>query len=412
MVGLELLRGALDGLRSHRLRSGLTTLGVIFGVAAVVGMASIGEGARREALRQIEVMGASNILIDFARPEEGDERETALNRNPQGLTIRDCDALRELVPGAKVVVPMRTQERKILAGERKATLNLVATTPDLFELYNLRLIHGRKLTLSDETNFRRVCVLGCGARLELFPLESPLDREILVGRQLYTVVGVAARGPAGGIDIEGVDLRDRNMDIYVPLATSLKRDPPLGGDSPLTRIIVQMPEPERLDLFAGLVERIIHRRHREVRDFKVIVPVELLRQHQETQRIFNIVMGTIASISLLVGGIGIMNIMLASVLERTREIGIRRAVGARQSDIARQFLVEAVLLSLSGGVVGVLVGVLLARGITLYAGWETAVSLWAILVAVAVAVGVGIIFGWLPARRAARLDPITALRFE
>ncbi len=182
--------------------------------------------------------------------------------------------------------------------------------------------------------------------------------------------------------------------------------------SELTRIIVECKNPTGLMEYAEVIRRTLQRRHRGVEDYRVIVPEQLLRQHQATQRIFNVVMGTIASISLLVGGIGIMNIMLASVLERTREIGVRRAVGATQADIARQFLTEAVLLSLLGGLVGVMVGVGFAKAISLYAGWETAVSLWAVLVAVGVAAGVGIIFGWVPARRAAKLDPIASLRYE
>ena len=408
---LELFRSAWEGLLSHKLRSGLTTLGVVFGVAAVIGMASIGEGARHEALKQIELMGASNILIDESRPGEGDERLASLDKNPHGLTLKDSDSIREILGGAVRVVPIRIDERTVSAGDRRIELNVVASPPEHFDLYHLRLKSGRRLNASDEEDSRRVCMLGFGARRELFPLDVPLGREIKVDNQIYTVVGVTARRMTGGGEIGDVELRDENMDVYIPLKTALKREPAKNGDSELSRIIVQVAEPRLLTGYARLIERIIFRRHREVVDYRVIVPEELLRQHQATQRIFNIVMGTIASISLLVGGIGIMNIMLASVLERTREIGVRRAVGARQSDIARQFLTEAILLSVSGGIVGVLLGIMLAHGITLYADWETVVSWWAILIAVGVSVGVGVIFGWLPARRAARLDPITALRY-
>ena len=412
MDGAEILRSAWDGLRSHKLRSGLTALGVIFGVAAVVGMASIGEGARREALRLIDLMGASNILIDHARPDEGDARTQSLARNPLGLTVNDAGALRELVQNATVVAPLRVSNTVVKAGRQSAKLAVVATTPDQFALYNLQPALGRLLLQLDETDFRRVCVLGWEARRELFPLDNPVGREVVIDSEPYSVVGVATQRLSGGGQIAGVDLRDTNLDVYIPLATSLKRHPPDPQASELTRVIVHLPDPEQLTGAARLIERIMKRRHRDVADFKVIVPEELLRQHQATQRIFNIVMGTIASISLLVGGIGIMNIMLASVLERTREIGIRRAVGARETDIARQFLAEAVALSLFGGVIGVGLGVALAFGISVYAGWETAVSVWAVLVAVGVSVGVGVTFGWLPARRAAKLDPIEALRYE
>ena len=408
----ELIRNAWDGLRSHKLRSGLTALGVIFGVAAVIGMASIGEGAKREALKLIETMGASNILVDHTRPDEGDDRTASLTRNPDGLTRADAEALQTLIPDAVSVMPMRVVERSIRAGSRSAKLSVVASTSEQFRTEGIKLDLGRSPLSADEQDFQRICVLGASARRELFPLENPLGREIKIGDQLYAVVGVAQQRVSGGGEIAGVELRDPNRDVYIPLATSLKRDQPQSGETELTRIVVKMTSPEGLANQARLIERIMQRRHREIADYKVIVPEELLKQHQATQRIFNIVMGTIASISLLVGGIGIMNIMLASVLERTHEIGVRRAVGARQSDIARQFLLEAVLLSLFGGVIGVGLGIGFSSGISLYAGWDTAVSVWAVIVAVAVAVGVGVVFGWLPARRAAKLDPIAALRYE
>ena len=412
LVGLELLRAANDGLRSHRLRSGLTALGVIFGVAAVIGMASIGEGAKREALRQIELLGASNIIIDEDRPDEGESRFEALDKNPTGLTRLDANSLQELLPNQVKVTPMRIEEREITVGRIVAKLNVVATTEDHFELYHLNAVKGRTLSFLDEEGFAKVCVLGWGAKRELFPLDDPIGKRVKIDDQLYSVVGVVDKQLTGKGNIEGLDLRNQNKDIYLPLSSWLKRNPPGNSESELTRIVVQVKSTDYLSNIAGLCKRILQRRHRQVVDFKVIIPEQLLRQHRETQRIFNIVMGTIASISLLVGGIGIMNIMLASVLERTREIGIRRAVGAKRADIARQFLAEAVLLSVSGGVIGVIVGFVLAYVITLYAGWETVVSVWAVLIAFGVSVSVGIIFGWLPARRAAMLDPIAALRAE
>lgn len=410
-LNAELLRSALDGLRSHKLRSGLTALGVIFGVAAVIGMASIGEGAKREALEQIKTMGASNIIIDEARPDEEDARKEAVKKNPAGLTVADAEALREIIGEAELIVPQWMADRMVRAGSAKSRMHLVATTPDIFVLQNNILANGRWFTQLDAADTRRVCVLGGGAKRELFPLRNAVGELIEVEGQLLTVVGVLDRVSVGG-EIEGYEIRDLNRDIYMPLATALKRFPHAKGETELHRIVVKLPEIAGLTSYSRLIERILKRRHYQADDFTVTVPEELLQQHQATQRIFNIVMGAIASISLLVGGIGIMNIMLASVLERTREIGVRRALGARQADIARQFLAEAVLLSVSGGFIGVIAGILLAKGISLYADWGTAVSAWAILVAVGVSVSVGIIFGYLPARRAAKLDPIAALRFE
>ena len=412
MISTELLHSAWDGLISHKLRSILTTLGVIFGVAAVIGMASIGEGARREALKQIELMGASNILIDDNRPVEGDDREVSLDKNPLGLTLKDAEAIEAIIEGAEMIVPIKMGDVKVSTLERNADLNYVAAPPTIFNLYNLQLTSGRRLNADDGVSNQRVCVLGWTAARDLFPLEDPLNRDIRVEDNLFTVVGVVARRAVGGNKVKGVDLRDKNRDFYIPLTTALNRSPVSFGNSMLNRIVVQISEPELLGKYSQSIERIMLRRHHGVQDYRIIVPEELLRQHQETQRIFNIVMGAIASISLLVGGIGIMNIMLASVLERTREIGLRRAVGARESDVARQFLFEAILLSLFGGIIGVILGILFSHSISLYAGWDTAVSWWAILVAVGVSVGVGIIFGWLPARRAAKLDPIEALRYQ
>ncbi len=407
----ELILSAWDGLKTHKLRSGLTTLGVIFGVAAVISMASIGEGAKQEALKQIKLMGASNIIVEESRPEEGEERTEAVKKNPKGLTIADARALAQIIPEIEISVPQRMTEVKVRAGSNEGRFNIVATTPDMFHLIEEDIFSGRALTDLDAVDYRRVSVLGWDVARELFPLKAPVDEEVKIGRTIVTVAGVLDRQTVGS-EIQGIKLRNRNLDIYVPLETLLLRMPPRRGESEVDQIVVKFSSIGNLPVFAGLIEKILKRRHNGIKDFKVIVPEELLRQHQETQRIFNIVMGTIASISLLVGGIGIMNIMLASVLERTREIGIRRALGAKRIDIARQFLAEATLLSLSGGVVGVIFGIVLAQGISFYAKWETAVSIWSILIAVGVSAGVGIIFGYLPARRAAKLDPIAALRFE
>lgn len=407
----ELFRSALEGLSSHKLRSGLTALGVIFGVASVVGMASIGEGARREALRQIEVMGATNIIVDFKLPQDVQAAKEARATNPHGLTLEDAEAIKEIVPGAVRVVPQRILEFKISADDRSAEVTVVAAPPEIRGLNPPPLASGRWLSPLDERDAVRVCLLGWEAQRELFPIRKPLGAQVNINGQLFQVVGSLERQLTAG-KLEGFELRDQNRDIYIPLSAALLRFAPAAYESPLKQIIVQMTSTKELNRAARLIERLMSRRHRNAGDFQVIVPTELLRQHQQTQRIFNIVMGTIASISLVVGGIGIMNIMLASVLERTREIGVRRAVGATRWDIARQFLAEAVLLSLFGGVVGVVLGFIIAKGISLYAGWETAVSLWAVIAAVGVSVSVGVLFGWLPARRAASLDPITALRFE
>ena len=412
IFSLEQVRSAWEGVTSHRLRSGLTALGVIFGVAAVVAMASIGEGARREALRQIDLMGASNIIIDSELLTNSDALKEAQEKSPYGLRMKDADALKTILTGAERVVPMRTDEFDVTGGGREARLTVVSSPPDYFSLYSMHLLLGRFFDAGDYESQRRVCVLGWSARRELFPLDNPIGREVKFKRAVFTVIGVIERRASTGGEIEGVSLRDENLDIYIPLSITLKQSLAGTTSSELSRIVVKLPSMEQLGSYSDVISRTLNRRHRGILDYKVIVPEQLLRQHQETQRIFNVVMGTIASISLLVGGIGIMNIMLASVLERTREIGVRRAVGATQGDITTQFLYEAVLLSIMGGAIGVALGITFAKGISVYAGWETAVSIWAVMLAVTVSAGVGVIFGWLPARRAAMLDPIAALRYE
>lgn len=411
-IPLDQVRDAWEGLTTHRLRSALTALGVIFGVAAVIGMASIGEGAKREALKQIELMGASNILIDEAEIKEGDQRKEALEKSPHGLTVADSDALQLTLGESGLVVPVQVGDYSIQGGGVKEKMSVVSTRPSYYDLYRIKPALGRVLILNDEASQARVCLLGWGARRALFPLQNPVGQTIKIKNVLFTVVGVAERRSSQGGDMEGISLRDENRDVYIPLTVSKSQSLGTTTGSELTRIVVSADPRLQLASIADVAERLLVRRHRGVNDYKVIIPEQLLRQRQATQRIFNVVMGAIASISLIVGGIGIMNIMLASVLERTREIGIRRAVGATEHDITRQFLGEAVLLSLLGGLAGVILGLALAKAISLYAGWETAVSTWAILTAVGVSAGVGIVFGWLPARRAAKLDPIVALRYE
>jgi len=406
-----MVRSAWDSLASHKLRSGLTTLGVVFGVAAVIGMASIGEGAKREALKQIQIMGASNILIDYTGVPKQQNKEPEKSKNPKGLTIADADGLRNILTEASFVVPQRMQQLTARSSTEESSLNIVATTPEYFNIQNLTFHDGRSFTWLDERDSRLVCVLGGGANRELFPLESGIGEKIKIEGEIFNVVGIIENQMVGS-EIEGFQVRDRNRDVYIPLVAAMKRFPPTFGESHLHRITVQILNVEDLPAYASVIERNLERRHAGEDDFEVIVPEELLRQHQQTQSIFNIVMGTIASISLLVGGIGIMNIMLASVLERTTEIGVRRALGAKQRDIAQQFLIEATLLSLFGGLVGVIIGVLLASGISMFAEWETAVSWWSIFLAVGVSAAVGIGFGFLPARRAAMLDPIVALRSD
>ena len=406
---------SVAGLTAHKLRTCLTMLGIIFGVAAVIAMLSIGEGARQEALGQIRQMGIDNIIVQHWSPEsEEEEGEGRGGQNlSRGLSRQDAAALAEICPLAEIVAPLREIKVKARAGGTSFQTMLVGTAPEYIDVLDARLGRGVYLGDVDLQQARRVCVLGSDAKRALFFFEDALGRQVKLHDQWFTVVGVledkgAASGKIGGV----LEVRNTDEDIYVPLTTLLKRFKWEADEAELTQITIKVPGSEKLQEAANIIRSILSRRHRGVDDFKIAIPEELLRHSQSTQRIFNIVMGCIAGISLVVGGIGIMNIMLASVLERTREIGIRRALGARRKDVMAQFLVEAVAVSLIGGVLGVILGYSLTKLITLYAHWKTIVYFWTIALSFGVAAGVGITFGYYPARQAALLNPIDALRYE
>jgi len=407
---------SLTGLLSHKLRTILTMLGIIFGVAAVIAMLSIGEGAKQEALDQISQMGINNIIIQHWDPSEKEGAETSPDRGQnlsEGLTRADAQAVREICVLAEIVSPQREMRIKAQVGSTTFQTMAVGTTPDYLQVLNARLAQGTFLTDEDLTEARRVCVLGSDAKRALFLFEEALGKQVKIQDQFYTVVGVLEDKGAAGGKIGGVlEVRNTDEDVYLPITAVLKRFKWEAKDAELTQVTVKVADPDRLQEAANIIRGIVSRRHRGVQDFKIAIPEELMRQSQRTQQIFNIVMGCIAGISLVVGGIGIMNIMLASVLERTREIGIRRALGARRQDVLAQFLVEAVMVSLLGGILGVFLGFTLTKVITLYADWKTIVQPWTILLAFGVAAGVGISFGYYPARQAALLNPIDALRYE
>ena len=411
----ETLDLSITGLTSHKLRTCLTMLGIIFGVAAVIAMLSIGEGAKQEALEQIRQMGIHNIIVQHWDPNEDDDSdEDGEDQNrSEGLTVSDGNAIAEICPLAEIVSPQRELKTKARFGSTRLQTMLVGTTPNYLRVLNAELSHGVFISEDDLLSARRVCVLGSDAKRKLFYVEDALGQQIKLRSQWFTVVGILEDKGAAGGKIGGVlEVRNTDEDIYVPLTTLLKRFKWEVSDAELTQITVKVSDSGRLQEAANIVRSMIKRRHRGVEDFKIAIPEELLRQSQRTQQIFNIVMGCIAGISLVVGGIGIMNIMLASVLERTREIGIRRALGARRADVLAQFLTEAVMVSLIGGVIGIMLGYSMTTVITLYAHWKTIVQPWTIVLSFGVAAAVGVGFGFYPARKAALLNPIDALRYE
>ncbi len=400
---------AVSGLKDHRVRTFLTTLGVVFGVAAVISMLSISEGAKSEALSQFESLGIDNIVVLHQDRPEINAAEEATVFSP-GLSLADVYALTNLTPAIIGVVPMAVTE-KTVQGQQQLKVSVVGTTAELPVVQRDRLASGRFFTDFENQEAARVAVIGSGLTRELCGLNEPVGSFVKIDGQWYEVIGVLAGGSVGEDDQDGL-LRSTARDIYIPLSCALLRSDRKRWERELDRMIIQVADVEMLGSVAELTGRLLKRRHQAAPDYEIVVPLELIRQRQATQRIFSLIMGAIAGISLLVGGIGIMNIMLASVLERTREIGIRLAMGATRSNIMRQFLVEAAAVSIIGGLMGIVLGVSLAWIISASAGWVTVVSPISIVLAFGVSAAVGITFGYVPARRAAALNPIECLRYE
>jgi len=407
----ESLSSGLESLRHHALRSFLAMLGIIFGVGAVIAMLSIGAGAEREALSIIDAMGLRNVVIKDKHFDRENEQQE-IRRKSAGLSARDALALRDAVPGVeRVVQKIEVEAWKVLSPSGRAKPRVLGVSADYPALVRLDLRQGRFFDGHDEQTFAAVCVIGDQVRRELFGFGPALGKPMKVNDEWLTVVGALAPG-ATKREIQGVTLEGTANDVYLPVTTAERRfgRPPLK--SPLDELVVSMAPGTPVQESATVIQTMLDRLHGGAADYTITVPEALLEQSRRTQRLFDVVMGAIAGISLLVGGIGIMNIMLATVLERTREIGVRRAMGARQVDIRNQFVLEAFAITVTGGLLGIAMGLVIARGVAFYAGWSTIVTVWSIVLSVGVSVAVGLVFGSYPAVRAARLDPVEALRYE
>jgi len=419
MTPQEAFRSALDSLAAHKLRSALTMLGMIFGVGAVIAMMSIGAGAERQAMATIERLGLRNVLVRAKtfRDEELEEiRQTSL-----GVSQRDGAAIAEAIPGVELVAPrIRIDPYKVLSPAGKADGTAVyGVTPRHAELAHLTLAEGRFLDPLDESTHAQVCVIGPAVRRDLFGYGKALGQVVKINDVWLEVVGVLAAadaapaaGTTGPAKEDDTPVVSTSREIYLPLSTADRKFEHPELASPLDEIVVRLRPRTNGQETASLLRDLLDRLHGGAADYELVVPEALLAESRRTQRLFNVVMGAIAGISLLVGGIGIMNIMLATVLERTREIGVRRAVGARSRDIRFQFIVESFAISLIGGLAGIVAGLALARGVAAYAGWETIVTSASIVLSTGVAMAVGLASGIYPASRAAGLDPIEALRYE
>ncbi|MCP4149901.1 MAG: FtsX-like permease family protein [bacterium] len=406
----ELLE-ALECLLYHKLRTILTLLGMIFGVGAVIAMLSIGKGAEQEALRLIDSMGLRNIIVKEKKIEETrlkEIRETSI-----GLTLRDLNAARETLPFLTTYSAVKNVDvYSLFSHAGTGDASVMGVTPTHVEMANLAMKRGRFLLPMDSLSRAKVCVIGNRVAQVLFPGEVPVGKHIKVNHAWLTVVGVIKDKELTKSEFEGISLKGEQNNIYVPLQTVLKefRFKPL--ESEIDEFRVRLEKGISGSTAAATLSHLLARRHKKTDDYELIVPEALLAQHRKTQDIFTIVMACIAGISLLVGGIGIMNIMLATVLERTREIGLRMAVGARQIDIKRQFIMETFAVSAMGGILGILFGFALSLIISAFTSWAVGWSLSAVVLSVGVCAVIGLVFGIYPAVQASRLDPIEALRHD
>ncbi len=449
---LEIIQVAMEAVFANRSRSILTALGIIFGVAAVIAMMAIGNGAQQEILEQMKMVGVNNIVIsakqELGKKSDEDESEGKSERKQYspGLNILDARSIQEIIPTVVKVSPEVTYETTIISDGIRQQARLNGVTPDFFQVFNLQIEQGTMFNAYQQETGSPVCIIGPGIKSRFFALENPIGKQIKCGNIWLEVIGVLEKRLSVMSDGKDIGTSDYSNEIYAPIQTVLIRykDRGLVGSAnisasgittivtgsvsysftsdelssesesyhQLDKIVVQVDESAHLTATTKILSQMLKRRHMGVEDFEISVPELLLKQEQRTKDIFNIVLGAIAGISLLVGGIGIMNIMLASVMERIREIGVRRSIGARKSDIIFQFLSEATLISISGGFFGILLGVVMERIISETTDILTIVSATSILISFGVAATVGIVFGYLPARKAAEQDPVESLRHD
>ena len=443
------IRTAVEAVGHNTLRAALTSLGILFGVASVIAMLAIGKGAEAEILEQMKLLGSNNVIVTPLVEQKEEQAKDEGTKEPKkfspGLTMHDAAAILAIVPNVNTASSEIVLQTLVTREGRRRSGKVVGIDTTYLDILNLNVVEGRRFAPMQVADGAPVAIIGHGVKTRFFTTEEPIGKPIKVGNVWLTVVGVLEDRKVSSQTAQKLGIRDANMDVYVPLSTMLLRyrnrsqvterdvqqasrefneEPNATANEDaeqraerinyhqLDRVIVRVDDARYVTGVADVLQRMLARRHNSVIDFEISVPELLLKQEQNTKRLFNIVLAAIAAISLVVGGIGIMNIMLASILERTREIGVRRAVGASQRDILAQFLSEAVLISLAGGVAGIIVGATLSFGIERLADIQTIVSFFSVFIAFGVSITVGIVFGIVPAWRAARQDPVVCLRYE
>ncbi len=432
---------ASEAILQNKLRAVLTSLGIICGVASVIAMLAIGKGAEQEILEKMKLLGTNNIIIkplDLTKKSEvaeesNEQKKEEKNKYTPGLNLADANSIEDL-PNVDAVSPETVIETLALREGTKYNINLVGIQPDYFKTNSFNIKSGSNFLDKNLEFAEPVCIVGAGVRTKLFPTDDPVGKSIKCGHLWLKVIGVLEEKNISKENIQNLGIRNYNYEVYAPISTVLlrfknrslitKKDLASNRSSDeednnkdinlnqLDRIVVTVNKSENVTKLSGVIDRMLLRRHNEVKDYEIIVPELLLQQEQRTKQIFNFVLGAIASISLIVGGIGIMNIMLASVLERTKEIGVRLAVGAKQKDILLQFLSEAVAISLTGGFIGIIAGIAVSLIIESSTDIKTIVSPISVLISFFVSISVGLIFGIMPANRASKQHPIDLLRYE
>jgi putative ABC transport system permease protein len=408
----ENINVAIMSLVDQKFRSFLTMLGIIFGTASVIAMVSIGEGAKKQAIAKYQDLGVSNIIIRDKDLTDSELEEVRMKFS-QGLSQKDAELIREIVPGVVEVAPQSESKQEAKFADKSSKVTVIGITPSLMEMLNYHIDKGEFISENHYSQQMKVCILGANVSHELLGYENPVGQNVKLGDQWFEVIGVLQTKALFTETVGELAARDLNNDVYIPLTTFDKRIPKENQlSSEIKQLTIKIENSEKLMQSAVVIRSILNRHHFNNDDFSIIIPYELLKQEEKERRIYNLLLASIAAISLVVGGIGIMNIMLASVMERTREIGIRRAIGGRKADIMGQFVTEAVVLSLSGGVIGVIFGISLSLGISLVTDVKTSITLYSIFIAFGFSVLVGITFGYLPAKTAANLKPIESIRHE